>query len=202
MAPDTKILDRMNVPPAQHDLGWLKESLAAAIKLQHDSLAGRTADPWRLGPEPFAPDDSAVAPFWARNGSFLVYQASMPNLRFSRCSHSRRDGDFEVDSPSQQRVEEDAPGGIRTPDALLRTEVFGGPPDQRVFVPITPAQRGREALSSRHREFLYTARRSCAMTSHEPLIFMRLRREPSPGPGDLQGWPLASRCPPCRQSRR
>lgn len=41
---------------------------------QNDSLARRTAPPWKLGPEPFAPDPTAVAPFWARNGSFLVYR--------------------------------------------------------------------------------------------------------------------------------
>ena len=36
---------------------------------------GRGADsPWKLGPEPFVPDPTAVAPFWARNGSFLVYR--------------------------------------------------------------------------------------------------------------------------------
>jgi Dyp-type peroxidase family len=36
---------------------------------------GRRADaPWKLGPEPFAPDPTAIGPFWARNGSFLVYR--------------------------------------------------------------------------------------------------------------------------------
>lgn len=41
---------------------------------QSDSFARRTAAPWKLGPEPFTPDPTAVAPYWARNGSFLVYR--------------------------------------------------------------------------------------------------------------------------------
>jgi Dyp-type peroxidase family len=41
---------------------------------QNASLGRRVAPPWKLGPEPFAPDPSAVAPYWARNGSFLVYR--------------------------------------------------------------------------------------------------------------------------------
>jgi hypothetical protein len=35
---DRKIVELMRVPAASHDLGWLKESLQAAIKLEIASL--------------------------------------------------------------------------------------------------------------------------------------------------------------------
>jgi Dyp-type peroxidase family len=41
---------------------------------QNASFGRRAAPPWPLGPEPFAPDPEARAPFWAKNGSFLVYR--------------------------------------------------------------------------------------------------------------------------------
>jgi Dyp-type peroxidase family len=41
---------------------------------QNASFGRRTSPPWKLGPEPFAPDPTAVAPSWAKNGSFLVFR--------------------------------------------------------------------------------------------------------------------------------
>jgi len=41
---------------------------------QDDSFPQRSAPPWKLGPEPYAPDPTAVAPYWAKNGSFLVFR--------------------------------------------------------------------------------------------------------------------------------
>ena len=41
---------------------------------QNESFARRSVAPYKLGPEPFAPDRSAVGPHWAKNGSFLVYR--------------------------------------------------------------------------------------------------------------------------------
>lgn len=47
---------------------------------QLDSHARRADAPWKLGPEPFAPDADAIAPHWARNGSFLVYRRLRQNV--------------------------------------------------------------------------------------------------------------------------
>jgi Dyp-type peroxidase family len=41
---------------------------------QDDSFPQRPAPAWKLGPEPYAPDPTAVAPYWAKNGSFLVFR--------------------------------------------------------------------------------------------------------------------------------
>jgi Dyp-type peroxidase family len=41
---------------------------------QDDSFPQRPAPPWKLGPEPYALDATAVAPYWAKNGSFLVFR--------------------------------------------------------------------------------------------------------------------------------
>lgn len=47
---------------------------------QLDSHGRRAGAPWKLGPEPFAPDVEAVAPYWAKNGSFLVYRRLRQNV--------------------------------------------------------------------------------------------------------------------------
>ena len=47
---------------------------------QNGSFGRRSSAPWKLGPEPFAPDTTAVAPYWAKNGSFLVYRRLRQNV--------------------------------------------------------------------------------------------------------------------------
>jgi Dyp-type peroxidase family len=41
---------------------------------QNGNFGRRSSTPYKLGPEPFAPQSGAIAPYWARNGSFLVYR--------------------------------------------------------------------------------------------------------------------------------
>jgi Dyp-type peroxidase family len=47
---------------------------------QDDSFPQRPAPPWKLGPEPYALDETAVAPYWAKNGSFLVFRRLRQNV--------------------------------------------------------------------------------------------------------------------------
>jgi Dyp-type peroxidase family len=58
---------------------------------QNDSFARRHSDPWPLGPEPFAQDANSVAPYWAKNGSFLVYRRLRQDVpAFNRFLESER----------------------------------------------------------------------------------------------------------------
>lgn len=41
---------------------------------QNPAFPRLAVNPDKLGPQPYAPDPTAVAPYWARNGSYLVYR--------------------------------------------------------------------------------------------------------------------------------
>ena len=98
---------------------------------QHESLGRRPATPWPLGPKPFAPAANVVGPYWAKNGSFLVYRRLRQDVpafnRFLKLEASRLASIPEFKKFTDEQLGAMLVGRWRSGAPMLRTPTDDAP---------------------------------------------------------------------------